>query len=232
MVVPGLDGAQVPREPPQQGLPQLLAAACQLQLNGSLQMELSQLLAQQRSLLHEDPLLCGLLDGPALKACVDTSLENLTGPRMRVVEVGVWSRVQAGSDVSGAGPRRRLCRGCPCVLDLSALLEGGLGEDTSWRSLQQGGLSWQTSTSLAPGVCLGGRWARVLSPPAGAGWRRPPLLPRPTAAQHPAHAPAGLHGHGPPPAGPGGRPGHAAGVRPGPGAVGPCGPRPQQPGPG
>ncbi|KAI5764340.1 FASN protein [Gulo gulo luscus] len=87
MVVPGLDGAQVPREPPQQGLPQLLAAACQLQLNGSLQMELTQLLAQQRPLLHNDPLLCGLLDAPALKACVDTSLENLTSPCMRIIEV-------------------------------------------------------------------------------------------------------------------------------------------------
>uniref|UniRef100_A0A452SJH0 Fatty acid synthase n=1 Tax=Ursus americanus TaxID=9643 RepID=A0A452SJH0_URSAM len=100
MVVPGLDGAQVPREPPQQGLPQLLAAACQLQLNGSLQLELDQLLAQQRPLLHDDPLLSGLLDSPALKACVDTALENLTSPRMYIVEVlagdgRLYSRVPA-----------------------------------------------------------------------------------------------------------------------------------------
>lgn len=95
MVVPGLDGAQVPQEPPQQGLPQLLAAACQLQLNGSLQLELDQLLAQQRPLLHDDPLLSGLLDSPALKACVDTALENLTSPRMYIVEVGVGTQIQA-----------------------------------------------------------------------------------------------------------------------------------------
>ncbi|XP_012511898.1 PREDICTED: fatty acid synthase [Propithecus coquereli] len=83
MAGPGLQGAQAPREPPQQGLPRLLWAACQLQLNGSLQLEL----AQERPLLPEDPLLCGLLDAPALKACVDTALENMASPRMKVVEV-------------------------------------------------------------------------------------------------------------------------------------------------
>lgn len=93
MVVPGLDGAQVPQEPTQQGLPQLLATAGQLQLNGSPPMELAQLLAQQRPLLHDDPLLCGLLDAPAFKACLDTSMENLASPRMRVIEVGVWGRI-------------------------------------------------------------------------------------------------------------------------------------------
>lgn len=88
MVVPGLDGAQIPRDPPQRGLARLLAAACQLQLNGNLHLELGQLLAQERPLLHDDPLLSGLLDSPALKACVDTALENLTSFKMKVVEVG------------------------------------------------------------------------------------------------------------------------------------------------
>lgn len=88
MLVPGLDGAQVPRDPPpQQGLAQLLAAACQLQLNGNLQLELSQLLAREGALLASDPLLSGLLDGPAFKACVDTALENTSGQKMKVVEV-------------------------------------------------------------------------------------------------------------------------------------------------
>lgn len=87
MLVPGLDGAQVPRDPPQQGLAQLLAAACQLQLNGNLQLELSQLLAREGALLASDPLLSGLLDGPAFKACVDTALENTNGQKMKVVEV-------------------------------------------------------------------------------------------------------------------------------------------------
>lgn len=114
MVVPGLDGAQVPRESPQGGLPQLLAAACQLQLNGNLQLELAQLLAQQRSLLHDDPLLCGLLDSSALKACVDTALENMTSLRMHIVEVGVRT---ARREVTGleAVPRlpSRPFPGCP-----------------------------------------------------------------------------------------------------------------------
>lgn len=83
MVVPGLDGAQAPCEPPQQGLPRLLAVACQVQLSGNLPLEL----AHERPLLHEDPLLSGLLESPALKACVDTVLENTAGLRMRVVEV-------------------------------------------------------------------------------------------------------------------------------------------------
>ncbi|XP_054986055.1 fatty acid synthase [Sorex araneus] len=87
MAVPGLEGAQAPREPPQEGLPRLLAAAAQLQLNGNLQLELGQLLAQEGALLATDPLLGGLLDSPALKACVDTVLENLNGQRMKVVEV-------------------------------------------------------------------------------------------------------------------------------------------------
>lgn len=98
MVVPGLDGAQAPRKPPQQGLARLLASACQL--NGNLQLELGRVLAQERPGLPEDPLLSGLLDSPALKACVDTALENLTGLRMKVVEVlagdgRLYSRIPA-----------------------------------------------------------------------------------------------------------------------------------------
>ncbi|XP_077022384.1 fatty acid synthase [Tamandua tetradactyla] len=84
LAVPGLDGAQTPL---QQGLPRLLVAACQLQLNGNLQAELGQLLAQDRALLREDPLLTGLLDSPALRACVDMALENLPETEMKVVEV-------------------------------------------------------------------------------------------------------------------------------------------------
>ncbi|XP_039332582.1 fatty acid synthase [Saimiri boliviensis] len=87
MAVPGLDGAQDPQDPPRQALPQLLSAACRLQLNGNLQLELAQLLAQERSELPEDPLLSGLLDSPALKACVDTALENMPSLKMKVVEV-------------------------------------------------------------------------------------------------------------------------------------------------
>ncbi|XP_053424237.1 fatty acid synthase isoform X2 [Nycticebus coucang] len=100
MAVPGLGGAQAPQDPPQQGLPRLLWAACQPQLNGNLQLELAQALAQEQPLLPEDPLLCGLLDSPALKACVDTALENTTSLRMTVVEVlaghgRLYSRIPA-----------------------------------------------------------------------------------------------------------------------------------------
>ncbi|XDA81106.1 hypothetical protein R6Z07F_011082 [Ovis aries] len=100
MVVPGLDGTQAPQEAPQQGLPQLLATACQLQLNGNLQMGMGQILAQERALLCDDPLLSGLLNSPALKACVDTALENMTSLKMKVVEVlagdgQLYSRIPA-----------------------------------------------------------------------------------------------------------------------------------------
>ncbi|XP_008048097.1 fatty acid synthase isoform X2 [Carlito syrichta] len=100
MAVPGLDGAQAPWEPPQQALPRLLSAACQLQLNGNLQLELAQVLSQERPLLAEDPLLSGLLDSPALKACVNTALENMPSLRMKVVEVlaghgHLYSRIPA-----------------------------------------------------------------------------------------------------------------------------------------
>ncbi|VTJ57756.1 Hypothetical predicted protein [Marmota monax] len=93
----GLDGA---REPPQQGLSRLLAAACHLQLNGNLQQELGQALVQEKALLPEDALLSGLLDSVALKACVDTALENLPSLKMKVVEVlagdgHLYSRVPA-----------------------------------------------------------------------------------------------------------------------------------------
>lgn len=98
MVVPGLDGVQAPRKPPQRGLARLLASACQR--NGNLQLELGRVLAQERPGLPEDPLLSGLLDSPALKACVDTALENLPGQHMKVVEVlagdgRLYSRVPA-----------------------------------------------------------------------------------------------------------------------------------------
>ncbi|XP_008826418.1 fatty acid synthase [Nannospalax galili] len=94
MTVPGLE------DPPKQGLPQLLAAARQLQLNGNMQLELSEALAQERALLPEDPLIVGLLDSQALKACVDTALENLSSLKMKVVEVlagqgHLYSRIPA-----------------------------------------------------------------------------------------------------------------------------------------
>lgn len=111
MAVPGLDGARVPvpQEPPQQVLPRLLAAACQLQLNGNLQQALTHALAPERSLLPEDPLLSGLLACPALKVCVDMALENLASPRMKVVEVRARPMVTQG--VPGLGLLCDYCGG-------------------------------------------------------------------------------------------------------------------------
>ena len=156
MAVPGLDGAQAPPEPPQRGLPRLLASACQLQLNGNPQLELGWLLAQERVQLHDDPLLSGLLDAPALKACVDTALENVAGVRMKVVEVGV----KQSSQQSGLGPRRskpevhqgpspgevvcsRLWGPCLCSPPCSppALEEKGPKDPTDWLVA---GPWWQT----------------------------------------------------------------------------------------
>ncbi|KAM6164687.1 fatty acid synthase [Rhynchocyon petersi] len=87
MAVPGLGSASAPHDAPQHSLARLLAAACQLHLNGNLQLELGPALTQERLLLANDPLLASLLDAPALKACVDTALENLSGLKMKVVEV-------------------------------------------------------------------------------------------------------------------------------------------------
>nr|AAC50259.1 encodes region of fatty acid synthase activity; FAS; multifunctional protein [Homo sapiens] len=87
MVVPDWTGPRSPRDPSQQELPRLLSAACRLQLNGNLQLELAQVLAQERPKLPEDPLLSGLLDSPALKACLDTAVENMPSLKMKVVEV-------------------------------------------------------------------------------------------------------------------------------------------------
>lgn len=96
MTVPGLEG------PPQHGLSRLLAAACQLQLNGNLQLELGEALAQERVLLPEDPLISGLLNSQALKACVDTALENLPSLKMKVVEVSA-GKVDRAMCVHGSG---------------------------------------------------------------------------------------------------------------------------------
>ncbi|ERE67869.1 fatty acid synthase [Cricetulus griseus] len=103
MTVPGLEG------PPQHGLSRLLAAACQLQLNGNLQLELGEALAQERVLLPEDPLISGLLNSQALKACVDTALENLPSLKMKVVEV-----------LSGEG---RLYSRIPSLLNTQPMLQ-------------------------------------------------------------------------------------------------------------
>lgn len=89
-------------DPPQHGLPRLLAAACQLQLNGNLQLELGEALAQERLLLPEDPLISGLLTSQALKACIDTALENLSTLKMKVAEVSAGSRATSGPSLQRA----------------------------------------------------------------------------------------------------------------------------------
>lgn len=93
--MPGLE------DPAQPGLSRLLAAACQLQLNGNLQVELGEALAQERRLLPEDPLLSGLLSSQALKACIDTALENLSTLKMKVAEVSAGKEHRPCACVQG-----------------------------------------------------------------------------------------------------------------------------------
>lgn len=109
MEVPGLDGAQAPQKPAQQGLARLLAVMCQL--DSDLRLELGQVLARERSLLHGDPLLNGLLDSPALRACVDTAVENTAGFQMKVVEVGAVSGRERHVLGPPGCPKPKACRG-------------------------------------------------------------------------------------------------------------------------
>ncbi|KAL0983890.1 hypothetical protein UPYG_G00134400 [Umbra pygmaea] len=89
--IPGLEGASEPAlpspEPSEPGLVRLLALLCGLELNGNLRSELEKTVEKERSCLLQDPLLRGLLDGPALRHCLDTALENSTPGKIKVLEV-------------------------------------------------------------------------------------------------------------------------------------------------
>lgn len=89
--IPGLQGeSDVPLpspEPSEPGLVQLLALLCGLELNGNLRSEVQQMVEKERACLLQDSLLQGLLDTPALRYCLDTTIENSMSGKIKVLEV-------------------------------------------------------------------------------------------------------------------------------------------------
>ncbi|XP_071318722.1 fatty acid synthase [Trachinotus anak] len=88
--IPGLQGeadSPVPSpEPSQPGLVRLLSLLCSLELNGNLHSELEQTVEKERACLLQDSLLQGLLDNPALRHCLDTTMENSMPGKIKVLE--------------------------------------------------------------------------------------------------------------------------------------------------
>uniref|UniRef100_A0A674ETQ4 Fatty acid synthase n=1 Tax=Salmo trutta TaxID=8032 RepID=A0A674ETQ4_SALTR len=88
--IPGLEGVSDPAvpspEPSEPGLLRLLSLLCGLELNGNLRSELEQTVEKERGCFLQDTLLQGLLDGPALRHCLDTALENSTPGKIKVLE--------------------------------------------------------------------------------------------------------------------------------------------------
>ncbi|XP_067914268.1 fatty acid synthase [Heterodontus francisci] len=71
----------------EKGLLHMLNVLCGLDLNGNLWSELQQTVEMEKGCLHEDELLNGLLDSPALKICLEISLENTVTKKMKIIEV-------------------------------------------------------------------------------------------------------------------------------------------------
>lgn len=76
-------------EPTEPGLVRLLSLLCGLELNGNLQSELQQMVEKERTCLLQDSLLHGLLESSALRHCLDTSLENSTAGKIKIIEVSL-----------------------------------------------------------------------------------------------------------------------------------------------
>lgn len=89
--IPGLQGEvdMGPPEPMEPGLVRLLSLLCSLELNGNLQSELQQMVEKERACLLQDSLLHGLLESSALRHCLDTSLENSTPGKIKIIEVSL-----------------------------------------------------------------------------------------------------------------------------------------------
>uniref|UniRef100_A0A7N9B0T0 Fatty acid synthase n=1 Tax=Mastacembelus armatus TaxID=205130 RepID=A0A7N9B0T0_9TELE len=90
LFIPGLQGESdrpLPSpEPSEPGLVRLLALLCSLELNGNLRSELEQMVEKERVCLLQDSLLQGLLDNPALRHCLDITIENSTPGKIKVLE--------------------------------------------------------------------------------------------------------------------------------------------------
>ncbi|XP_077358210.1 fatty acid synthase isoform X2 [Festucalex cinctus] len=90
LCIPGLQGVSESSLPTtgssEPGLTQLLSMLCNLELNGNLSSELEQTVENERECLLQDGLLRGLLDGQALRHCVDTAMENSSPGKIKVLE--------------------------------------------------------------------------------------------------------------------------------------------------
>ncbi|XP_013881248.1 fatty acid synthase [Austrofundulus limnaeus] len=67
-------------------LVRLLTILCGLELNGNLRSELEQVVMKEQACLLQDSLLHGLLDDPALRHCLDLTMENCTPGKIKIVE--------------------------------------------------------------------------------------------------------------------------------------------------
>ncbi|KAM9817197.1 fatty acid synthase [Neosynchiropus ocellatus] len=88
--IPGLQGvshAPLPStEHSEPGLVRLLSLLCDLELNGNLDSELELTVQKERACLLQDELLRGMLDDMSLRNCIDTTLENSSPGRIKVLE--------------------------------------------------------------------------------------------------------------------------------------------------
>ncbi|XP_047465414.1 LOW QUALITY PROTEIN: fatty acid synthase [Mugil cephalus] len=88
--IPGLQGVSADplpsAEPSEPGLVKLLTLLCDLELNGNLHSELEQVVEKERACLLQDSLLQGLLENPALRHCLDITMENSTPGKIKVFE--------------------------------------------------------------------------------------------------------------------------------------------------
>lgn len=81
------DSQPLSQEESQPCLLRLLGLLCGLEVNGNLQSELEQVVVEEKACLLQDGLLHGLLDDPALRHCLDISMDNCTPGKIKVLEV-------------------------------------------------------------------------------------------------------------------------------------------------
>uniref|UniRef100_A0A8P4GFA7 Fatty acid synthase n=1 Tax=Dicentrarchus labrax TaxID=13489 RepID=A0A8P4GFA7_DICLA len=155
--IPGLqgelDGPLPSPEPSEPGLVRLLALLCGLELNGNLRSELQQTVEKERACLLQDGLLQGLLDHPALRHCLDTTLENSMPGKIKVVEAlsndgQLFSRVVALLNIQ---PMLRVDYTATAP-DLSLLTP----HQSALEELAVTSAQWDPLTGPAPGGAVGG----------------------------------------------------------------------------
>ncbi|TNN50607.1 Fatty acid synthase [Liparis tanakae] len=155
--IPGLqgesDGPLPSPEPSEPSLVRLLALLCGLELNGNLQSELEQTVEKERACLLQDGLLQGLLDSPALRHCLDTTVENSTPGKIKVLEAlsndgQLFSRMVALLNIQ---PMLRVDYTATAThLDLLTPHQATLEE------LAVASAQWDPATGPAPGGVVGG----------------------------------------------------------------------------